>query len=194
MTLLEDVKKSVEGVSGWRRPSSEQLATLLRSSRPRTYYFRDDGFISNNSFWPLLVYSSAFRLPRSLDPAAGWEAAFESNGWGDCWRGEIYDYLHYHSGMHEVLGIARGSATVRGGRNKGRTLKVKAGDALVIPAGTGHQCLTASQTFMAVGAYPRWERTVSANRPSKSMAVGGNRSARSVSLVRIRFSAGRDHC
>ena len=56
--------------------------------------------------------------------------------------------------MHEVLGIARGSATVRGGRNKGRTLKVKAGDALVIPAGTGHQCLTASQTFMAVGAYP----------------------------------------
>ncbi len=44
-------------------------------------------------------------LPRSLDPAAVWEAIFESNGWGDSWRGEIYDYLHYHSRIHEVLGI-----------------------------------------------------------------------------------------
>jgi uncharacterized protein YjlB len=70
------------------------------------------------------------------------------------WRGEIYDYLHYHSRIHEVLGIARGSATVRIGGNKGRTLKVKAGDVLIIPAGTGHQSLKASPTFLAVGAYP----------------------------------------
>ncbi len=36
---------------------------------------------------------------RSLDPAAVWEALFESNGWGDTWRDGIYDYLHYHSRM-----------------------------------------------------------------------------------------------
>jgi uncharacterized protein YjlB len=70
------------------------------------------------------------------------------------WRGEIYSYLHYHSRIHEVLGVARGSATVRIGGNKGRTLKVKAGDLLIIPAGTGHQSLKASRMFMAVGAYP----------------------------------------
>jgi uncharacterized protein YjlB len=58
------------------------------------------------------------------------------------------------SRIHEVLGIARGSAKVRLGGKNGRNLTIKAGDALVIPAGTGHQCLRASKTFMAVGAYP----------------------------------------
>src|SRR4029453_15221518 len=76
------------------------------------------------------------------------------NGWGDTWRDGIYDYLHYHSRIHEVLGIARGSGIVRLGGNKGRIVKLKAGDAVMIPAGTGHQCLSASKTFMAVGAYP----------------------------------------
>jgi uncharacterized protein YjlB len=69
-------------------------------------------------------------------------------------RDGIYDYLHYHSRIHEVLGIARGSAIVRLGGNKGRIVKLKAGDAVVLPAGTGHQCLSARKTFMTVGAYP----------------------------------------
>jgi uncharacterized protein YjlB len=106
------------------------MAALLRSRRVAT------------------LYRSAVKLPRSLDPAAVWEEIFET------WRDGIYDYLHYHSRIHEVLGIARGSATVRLGGNKGRIIKLKAGDAVVIPAGTGHQCLSASKTFIAVGAYP----------------------------------------
>ena len=56
--------------------------------------------------------------------------------------------------IHEVLGIAVGTATVRLGGNKGRILKIEAGDALIIPAGTGHQSLNASRCFLAVGAYP----------------------------------------
>jgi uncharacterized protein YjlB len=154
MTLLEDIKKSAERISGWRRPSADDLSSLLQPSRPVTLRFRDDGFIPNNPRWPLLVYRSAVRFPRSLDPAAVWEGLFDANGWGDSWRGEIYDYLHYHSRIHEVLGIARGSAKVRVGGNNGRTLKLEAGDAVLIPAGTGHQCLAASKRFMAVGAYP----------------------------------------
>jgi uncharacterized protein YjlB len=154
MSLLEDVKGSVERVTGWRRPSAAQLTTLLQFRRIATFRFRDDGFIPNNPSFPVTVYRSAVKLPRSLDPAAVWEALFESNGWGDTWRNGIYDYLHYHSRTHEVLGIARGSATVRLGGNKGRIIKLKAGDAVVIPAGTGHQCLSFSKTFIAVGAYP----------------------------------------
>ena len=154
MTLVEDIKSKVERLTGYQRPSQDQLAKLVRPSRPITHRFRDDGFVPNHPRWPFVLYRNALSLPRSLDPAAVWEALFESNRWGDMWRGEIYDYLHYHSRIHEVLGIARGSATVRIGGRKGRTLTVKAGDALIIPAGTGHQALKASPAFMAVGAYP----------------------------------------
>ena len=154
MSLLEDIKNSAQRITRWRRPSAEQLAALRRPRKPATLRFRDDGMIPNHPRWPLVVYRRVVALPATLDPAAVWEDLFESSGWGDCWRGGIYDYLHYHSCIHEVLGVARGSARVRFGGKRGRTLELKAGDAVILPAGTGHQCLSASKGFMAVGAYP----------------------------------------
>jgi uncharacterized protein YjlB len=70
------------------------------------------------SRWPLIVYKRAVRLPECLDPAAVFEELFESRGWGSSWRDGIYDYAHYHSRTHEVLGIARGSGRVRFGGKK----------------------------------------------------------------------------
>ncbi|WP_328824918.1 cupin domain-containing protein [Mesorhizobium neociceri] len=92
--------------------------------------------------------------PDEFDPAAVMEELFQANGWGHSWRNGIYDYVHYHSRIHEVLGVACGTAVVQFGGKKGRTLSIKAGDVVVLPAGTGHQCLSVSDDFLVVGAYP----------------------------------------
>jgi uncharacterized protein YjlB len=154
MALLEELKKSTERVTGWQRPAAEQVATLLRRPKRGMFRFRDDGKVPNHPQWPVVVYWRVVQLPHSFDPAAVMEELFESNGWGDSWRNGIYDYLHYHSRIHEALGIARGTAKVRLGGDRGRTFKLSAGDVVILPAGTGHQCLSASGDFLVVGAYP----------------------------------------
>jgi uncharacterized protein YjlB len=126
------------------------------SARPasiQVHRFEDDGSIPNNPELPLVVYQRALSLDRG-DAARSFEAAFAANGWGGSWRDGIYPFHHYHSTAHEVLGIARGEATVRLGGEGGVTLRVQAGDVVVIPAGVGHKNLGSSADFLVVGAYP----------------------------------------
>jgi uncharacterized protein YjlB len=154
MPPLETVKKYAERLTGWAKPSRGEAAGLVSQRKPGTVRFTDDGVIPNHPFWPLILYRGAVRLPAKFDAAAVMEALFESNGWGGSWRNGIYDYVHYHSQTHEVLGIARGTAKVQFGGNRGRTVTLKAGDVAILPAGTGHQKITASEDFLVVGAYP----------------------------------------
>jgi uncharacterized protein YjlB len=135
MPMLEDAKKIAEKVTGWARPSRDNLSAFVRERKASTFRFNDDGIIPNHPKWPLVIYRGAVRFPEKLDPAAVFEELFENNGWGDSWRNGIYDYVHYHSRIHEVLGIARGEGNVQFGGHLGRTLKLKAGDVAVLPAG-----------------------------------------------------------
>jgi uncharacterized protein YjlB len=116
--------------------------------------FADDGAIPNNPRLPFVVYRSPVRLTHAPDPAAMFEEIFQANGWGDSWRDGIYDYLHYHSATHEVLGIARGHARVQFGGRHGKLIELWSGDVAILPAGTGHQLVRGSHDLLVVGAYP----------------------------------------
>ena len=120
--------------------------------QPQTAIFKDDGVIPNNRY-PLLLYRGVIDV-ESADPASQVQEEFAANNWTNSWRNGIYPFHHYHSTSHEVLGIYRGSATVRLGGEQGRDFTVQAGDVIVIPAGVGHKNLGASADFGVVGAYP----------------------------------------
>jgi uncharacterized protein YjlB len=116
-----------------------------------TFLFEDDGTIPNSPL-PLIVRRAAV-TPSANDPARAFEQTFARNGWTNAWRDGIYDYHHYHSTAHEVIGIAAGSATVRFGGEGGETVGLTAGDVAVIPAGVGHARIAQSGDLLVVGAY-----------------------------------------
>jgi uncharacterized protein YjlB len=119
---------------------------------PLTFTFEDDGLVPNNRL-PFLVYKRAVEVANE-HPEKTIEGLFGANGWGAMWRNGVYDYLHYHATVHEALGVARGHARVRFGGDRGKEFEIAAGDVAILPAGTGHQCLSASRDFSVVGAYP----------------------------------------
>ena len=123
-------------------------------STPQTLLFADDGSIPNNPLLPLVVYRGAIDLTGTPNPAEAVESVFERNGWGDMWRNGMFHYVHYHSGIHEALGVARGRARVRFGGTGGAEIDLSAGDVAILPAGTGHQGLSESDDLLVVGAYP----------------------------------------
>jgi uncharacterized protein YjlB len=125
-----------------------------KPSEPQPFMFTDDGSVPNNPKLPFLVYRGVVDLIGTLDPEDLIQQVFHKNGWGDKWRNGVYPYVHYHSMIHEVIGVARGRANVRFGGNKGREVELTQGDVAVLPAGTGHQCLWASPDLMVIGAYP----------------------------------------
>ena len=156
--LLEQTKRVVEKLTGFGRPDRRALRSLVKKRKPMTFRFRDDGETPNNPRLPLVVYRNAVELDGTFDPAAVFEEIFAANHWRDSWRDGIYDFLHFHTMTHEVLGIARGDAKVKFGGAKGRVVNVKTGDLVMLPAGTGHCRISASRDLLVVGAYPQTGR------------------------------------
>ncbi|MEZ5764685.1 MAG: cupin domain-containing protein [Xanthobacteraceae bacterium] len=135
-------------------PDPSEMDRALRARKPRCILFEDDGIVPNHPRWPLLLYRDAIRLD-ARNSAAMIDAVFARNGWRRSWRDTIYDFVHYHSQIHEVLGVAKGTAVVECGGINGAKFEVKAGDVLVLPAGTGHRLIDSSRNFPVVGAYPQ---------------------------------------
>jgi uncharacterized protein YjlB len=125
----------------------------VKNNKPATFIFEDDGLVPNNRL-PLLIYKGAIGFEDGT-PEKAIEDLFGTNGWSqDIWRNGIYDFLHYHATVHEVLGVITGHAQVRFGGDSGKEFELSAGDIAILPAGTGHQCLKATHDFSVVGGYP----------------------------------------
>jgi uncharacterized protein YjlB len=115
---------------------------------PHTLLVVPEGGFPNSAF-PALLYRSAFPAD-----AKAIEQAFADQGWSNAWRDGIFTYHHFHSTAHEVLGVAAGEVQVMLGGPSGRTTLLRAGDALVIPAGVGHCNMRQSSNLLVIGAYP----------------------------------------
>jgi uncharacterized protein YjlB len=114
------------------------------------YIFPDDGTFPNSK-WPLLVYGQFFDTDHNAKII---EKTFARHDWSNSWLNGIYNYQHYHSITHEVIGIFSGIAKVLFGGPHGKEIELNPGDVVIIPAGVAHKRMYASKDFRCIGAYP----------------------------------------
>ncbi|WP_324721040.1 cupin domain-containing protein [Salinimicrobium sp. HB62] len=140
--------------------------------KPEKLFLKDDGSIPNSKL-PLLVYRKV--TDETGETAAKYfEELFAKNNWKNSWRNGVFDYHHYHSNTHEVLGIYNGRSLLQLGGEKGEKLEVFAGDVIVIPAGVAHKNLD-EEDFAVVGAYPEGKsHDMNTGKPDERPAADQN--------------------
>lgn len=126
---------------------------------------RSEG-VPNNPKLPVVLMPDALQAEAGPDEI---RALYVANGWGGTWQYTVFDYEHYHTNAHEVLGVASGRADLALGGPGGRTVGVSAGDVLVLPAGTGHRRAHASDDFLVCGGYPPGQEDCDLIRAGKSV-------------------------
>ncbi len=118
---------------------------------PEALQLDDDGVVPNSPL-PVLLYRS--ESAPACDAAATFERLFTASRWPAQWRGGVFPFHHYHSRAHEALGVSAGWARIQLGGEQGPVVEVSGGDAIVLPAGTGHCRIEEGDGFTVVGAYP----------------------------------------
>ena len=119
----------------------------------RKIYFEKAADVPNSTL-PVLLYRAVLP-PHAAGKASVFRTRFKRSGWAGIWTDTIYDYTHFHSNAHEVLGIAEGKVTLWLGGEEGSRFRLQAGDMLVLPAGVGHRRVGGDKGLKVIGAYPR---------------------------------------
>lgn len=138
--------------------------------------FADDGIIPNSKY-PLLVYRKVFTFDQAWTTDQIERELKESvskNHWNLQWVWFVYKRPHYHSTAHEGLVCIAGEAIIQfGGPRVGKNVTIQKGDAVLIPAGVGHQCVSRTTDFRVAGIYPDgqvWDMCW--GKPSRVQALG----------------------
>jgi uncharacterized protein YjlB len=158
------------------RATAEPFATIIGHQEDpmkiETLRLEPHEWIPNHPSLPVVIYRSAL-MPTGVEATAvGFETMFRDQSWPPQWRNGVYGYQHYHSSAHEVLGFASGSACLILGGPGGIETTVNAGDAVLLPAGTGRCRLQASADLLVVGAYPPGQDSgICRSAPSQAMLI-----------------------
>ena len=130
------------------------MRAKLKPIEPLSFIYEDDGAIPNNPHLPFLVYPKAIDLrAASIRPMRSRRNSAPTAGI-DNMAQRVYPFPDYHSMIQGVMGIAKGRVRVRFGGKSGDEIDLEPGDVAVLPAGTGHQRISASHDLLVVGAYP----------------------------------------
>lgn len=102
---------------------------------PLKYFFNDDGIFPNNLL-PVTIYRKVLDIPMSdYLLYLYFKLIFNEHGWSNHRRSGIYNFHHYHSNAHKVIGVCKGKATLLFGGSNGHCVNISKGDVVVIPAG-----------------------------------------------------------
>ena len=158
-------------------------ADAMAKPNIQTLLIPGDGMFPNNDALPLILVLQVFD-PKTKNLVQTIEKTFHGNAWERSWRNGIFDFHHYHSTAHEVLGLYAGRVKVHFGGPDGQVAAAEAGDVIIIPAGVSHKNLDQSPDFRCVGAYPAGQSPdmlygKSGERPQTDQNI------RSVSLPKI---------
>ena len=127
---------------------------LVQEAYLVSHKIEENGNFPNNALLPLMIYKGAL-LIHPDETAEVIKRLFAQNGYTNAWIDGIFDYQHYHSNTHEVMGVFCGKADVQFGGEHGVCVELDKGDVVVIPAGVAHKKLNSSDDFTVVGAYPK---------------------------------------
>src|SRR5215472_11818368 len=67
--------------------------------------------VPNNTL-PVLLYRGVLAANAAEKPKL-FRERFKENGWAGLWTETIYNYTHFHSNAHEVLGIGEGNVSIK---------------------------------------------------------------------------------
>ncbi|OCT48891.1 hypothetical protein CLCR_05121 [Cladophialophora carrionii] len=145
--------------------------------QPETYYLSPNQHCPNHD-WPVLIYRDCLPLPLSEEKTT---AFLESHAWEKKGVWGHIAYKHFHPNTHECYasyqsarpvryeepsdtdelraGVFQGESTILVGcgtndTSGGQEIEVRAGDVIVLPAGTGHCSLQSSPDYRYIGVYP----------------------------------------